>query len=258
MTGVLVVLGVASLVVGWFNIPKGLINLGELNGLFHHFLAPVTDRGSLVVANAIGAGMPHDTAALGPVIVGDVQHEGVLDVAYHGPEILLAIVSVLIAAGGLGLAWVLYGSGDLSKGRKLAKNPLLKPFWNISWSGWRWDDAYDALFVRGAMALYAGVLWIDRNIVDGIVNGAGRLSRGLGNEFRRLQNGQVQVYGLVMFLGVCLFLLYFALGLTRFLTNDPVMEIQNNRRDVPALSDVAPQGEQVSAVIESDHSRTEQ
>jgi NADH-quinone oxidoreductase subunit L len=152
--------------------------------------------------------------------VGDVMRDGSLYTGYHGPAILLAIVSVVVGAGGLLLAWWMYGSGDLSRSRKLSKGGL-QPFWNVSWNGWWWDDVYNAFFVGGAMRLYSAVLWFDKTVIDGIVNGVGHGATKISDEFRRLQNGQVQVYGLVMFIGVCLFLLYFALGLATFLGDKP-------------------------------------
>ncbi len=215
MTGVLIVLAICSAVVGLLNVPSGLIPLGDYNAMFHHFLAPVTDRGSLFVASEF-YGFTGGHAPYGALVVGDVTKDGALYADYHGPELLLAIFSVLIGLGGLGLAWKLYGKGNLEPARKLSIGGL-KPLWNVSWNGWWWDDAYNLLFVGGAMRLYRAVLWFDKNIIDGIVNGLGRVCNACGLEFRRLQNGQVQIYGLVMFLGVCLFLLYFALGMATFL-----------------------------------------
>lgn len=225
MTGVLITLAVCSLVVGWVNIPSGLIPLGGLNSLFHSFLEPVTDRGAMFIAQDI-FGYTDAKVPYGAVVVGEVMKDGALYGSYHGPELLLAIFSMMIAAIGLAIAWMLYKDGSLEKAGKLVKTPL-RPFWNISLSAWKWDEFYDALFVAGSWRTSKAVLWVDMYIVDGIVNGTGRVCRRLGVEFRRIQNGQVQVYGLVMFIGTCLFLLYFALGLSSFLKGD-------NQYDEPA------------------------
>jgi NADH:ubiquinone oxidoreductase subunit 5 (subunit L)/multisubunit Na+/H+ antiporter MnhA subunit len=217
ISGVLIVLAIASLVVGWFNIPKGLIPLGSLNSLFHHFLEPVTDRGALLVAQEL-YGYTGGTAPYGAIVVGQLMKDGALYADYHGPELLLAIVSVIIALIGLGFAYYLYGSGSLEKAKPLSTG-VLKPIWSISFNAWKWDDFYNALFVGGSWRLCEAALWFDRNIVDGIVNGIGAVARRFGVELRRLHSGQVQVYALVMFIGVCVFLLYFALGLSTFLGN---------------------------------------
>ncbi len=242
MTGVLLTLALFSAVVGFWNVPKGLIPLGDFNAMFHHFLEPVTDRGVLQVAQDYhqfeGAHAPY-----GPLVVGEVLKNGALYVDYKGPEVLLAFLSVLLAAGGLGFAWLLYGKGNLEPSRKLGSG-LLRPLWNISWNGWWWDDVYTFVFVKGSTRLYEAVLWFDKTVVDGIVNGTGTFCRGMGTEFRRLQNGQVQVYGLVMFIGVCLFLLYFTLGLATFLrdlrpTPPPAPEAAAQVVDPPGTNEAA-------------------
>lgn len=217
MSGVLILLAVCSLIVGWFNVPSGLIPLGSLNSLFHHFLEPVTDRGAMFVAQDV-FGYTGGKVPYGALLVGEVMQDGTIYAGYHGPELMLAISSMIIAAIGLAIAWKLYRAGSLEPSEKLARKAALRPLWNISFSAWKWDDFYDAVFVNGSWRTSKAVLWVDANIVDGIVNGSGRAARKCGVEFRRIQNGQVQVYGLVMFIGLCLFLLYFAFGLATFIT----------------------------------------
>ncbi len=218
MTGVLIVLAIASLVVGFLNVPSGIMQLpGNMNSAFHHYLEPITDRGTLHVAQAVW-GYTGEAVPYGAVVVGGVENQaGELYANYHGPELMLAVLSVLIALGGIGLAFYLYGSGSLTAAERLARNPVLKPLWSVSWRAWKWDDFYEAVFERGAMAFYSVVLWIDENIVDGIVLGTGRVSRAFSHWFRRVQNGQVQMYGLMMFAGVCIFLVYLAIALITFL-----------------------------------------
>ncbi len=220
MTGVLIVLAVASLLVGFLNVPSGIMQLpGNLNAMFHNFLEPVTDRGALHIAQTVW-GYTGEAVPYGAVVVGEVTtQDGQLYAGYHGPELLLAVVSVLIALAGIGLAFYLYGSGELTASEKLARNPVLKPLWSVSWSAWKWDDFYEAVFERGAMIFYGAVLWVDKYVVDGIVLGCGRVSQAFAAGFRRLQNGQVQVYGLLMFVGVCIFVVYFAIGLVTFLAD---------------------------------------
>ena len=58
------------------------------------------------------------------------------------------------------------------------------------------------------------VLGFDKLVVDGIVNGAGRVARRIGLEFRQMQSGQVQGYALWLLVGVnmiILILLFFTL-----------------------------------------------
>jgi NADH-quinone oxidoreductase subunit L len=59
--------------------------------------------------------------------------------------------------------------------------------------------------------VFAATQWVDTHIVDGAVNGVATVSMAGGKLMRRLETGQLQVYGLAMFIGVlviiaCLFI----------------------------------------------------
>jgi len=103
--------------------------------------------------------------------------------------------------------------------------------------GW-FDEIYRATLVRGLFLVSDAAAWMDRWIVDGIVNGLGWLtrqlaflsalvdrfivdglvnlvavvSRGLGKGFRTVQSGQVQTYLLVATLGAILLIWAVAAG----------------------------------------------
>jgi len=93
------------------------------------------------------------------------------------------------------------------------------------------DELYDATVISGTMGSARGLWTVDRNVVDGAVNGSGRLTiigswfsgltdrtvvDGLVNlvgwivqesshAFRRLQTGLVQNYALLMLVGIFAF-----------------------------------------------------
>jgi len=54
--------------------------------------------------------------------------------------------------------------------------------------------------------------WLDRNIVDGLVDTLGWIFRNLGPIIGRLQTGQVQSYGGVIVFGSLLIILGFLLS----------------------------------------------
>lgn len=203
MTTALVLLSGIALVVGFINVPTTIA--GEFGGKFHHFIAPVTDRGAAIIASSY---MRHDgaDAPLGPLVLTNNLEE-----PSHSTEKMLMGASALLALVMLfGVARAMFRNGP-EKEKALAGS--LGPLYQVSLNRWWWDDFYNAFFKDGAMIFARGVWRCDLGIVDGIVNGIGRAVRGLGEEFRRLQNGQVQVYGLVMVVGVVSFIVYFALGL---------------------------------------------
>ncbi len=97
------------------------------------------------------------------------------------------------------------------------------------------DELYDATVISGTLASGRGLWSVDRNVVDGAVNGTGRLTvfsawfsgltdrtvvDGLVNLvgriceegsfwFRRLQTGLVQNYALLMVFGVFAFVTFY-------------------------------------------------
>ena len=71
---------------------------------------------------------------------------------------------------------------------------LLGPLHRHAAVGFHLDALYDALFVRPAQASARLVRFLDREVVETYVRGAGALPRWLGLAVRRAQTGNVQTY----------------------------------------------------------------
>jgi NADH-quinone oxidoreductase subunit L len=83
---------------------------------------------------------------------------------------------------------------------------LLSPY-RLSSGKFFFDELYNWGVVK-PLEVFAGVLaWLDRYLVDGIVNLFGAVPRWLGAGFRNLQMGLVQFYALAMLLGLVVLLL---------------------------------------------------
>jgi NADH-quinone oxidoreductase subunit L len=68
------------------------------------------------------------------------------------------------------------------------------------------DELY-VWFVVKPIELAAAVLaWLDRNLIDAMVNFCGWIPRAAGSLFRSLQMGLVQFYALAMLLGMVVLL----------------------------------------------------
>jgi NADH-quinone oxidoreductase subunit L len=84
---------------------------------------------------------------------------------------------------------------------------------------WRVDELYDTVIVN-PLNQFAGFLknFIEKNVIDGAVNGTGKLVQYSARQIRLVQNGQVGYYILFMVLGmVLLFLCWFNdVAITRF------------------------------------------
>lgn len=70
------------------------------------------------------------------------------------------------------------------------------------------DELYEVLIVRRLFyrSLAGSIDWLDRNLVDGIVDSSAWLTRQLGRLIALSQTGQVQFYGAVIALGAVLIL----------------------------------------------------
>ena len=217
MAAPVLVLALLAMVLGFINVP------GAFGGgaHFHHFLAPVVDRGAEHVALLQNPAYMVDHAE-GESLYGPLVYSGVdprVGKPFYGGAKILATISIALGLLGLGLAWAMYGKGVSPAAESLAKR--FRSLHQISFRAWGWDDFYNVAFKDGTMRASEGVLAVDKGVVDGVVNGAAALCARIGDSIRRLQNGQVQTYGLVMIIGVCMFVIYFAVGLQGFLSAGP-------------------------------------
>jgi NADH-quinone oxidoreductase subunit L len=65
------------------------------------------------------------------------------------------------------------------------------------------DELYDHLVVRPVGALSRGFYTVvDRGLIDGIVDGSGRLVQGMGLMAGRIQTGQLNTYAFMILVGV--------------------------------------------------------
>ncbi|MBE0609928.1 MAG: NADH-quinone oxidoreductase subunit L [Dehalococcoidia bacterium] len=121
----------------------------------------------------------------------------------HGStfEIGIAISSSVVAVAGIGAAWAVYMKRWITSESIRA---TFAPFAIIFENKYYLDRIYEDLFVRtifqrGWNALLQAN---DRYVVDGIVNGSGRVAREASSRLKVIQTGQVQSYGLGVVAGV--------------------------------------------------------
>jgi NADH-quinone oxidoreductase subunit L len=125
----------------------------------------------------------------------------------HGPA-WLTPVSVGLALAGLVLAWLVYQRGAVSADALArALGPL--PAWAAQ--GYGLDALLTALYRGAILALGRLVGWIDRYLVDGVVNVASAATLRAGAELRRLQTGRAQDYLYGVTAGLLLILVFWRL-----------------------------------------------
>ena len=132
----------------------------------------------------------------------------------HEPYALLGIdgglilASVTVAGLGLMLAWRLFGVeiGGIRLGARPERVRELSarvPFlYRASLNKWWFDELNDLLFIRIGGRIADALFWFDRNVIDGTVNGVGRVTVEAGRGLRHVQTGRVQNYALGIALGL--------------------------------------------------------
>jgi NADH-quinone oxidoreductase subunit L len=131
--------------------------------------------------------------------------------ALFGIDGALILASVTVAAIGIVLAWRFFGVnlGPLRSKARLntvsaiaSANGATRFLYRASLNKWWFDELNDLLFIRIGGRIANGLWWFDRNVVDGAVNGTGRVVSSTGGRLRRIQTGRVQNYALGIAVGL--------------------------------------------------------
>ncbi len=209
MTIPLIVLAVFAALIGFVNVPKDFplfgAMMGDGAGWLGHFL------GSQLLEGA-------EHLAFNPIPV---------------------VFSLVVALGGLGLGWLVYGRNPMKAGQVDVVEKLGGLFTFLN-RRWMWDELYRKIFInplqwvadhysaaidkrvldvvlesvyRVGGALAGGFKTFDRTVVTGFSDWVGSVFKGAGEMGRELQTGQIQAYllsGLAMILVIVIaFLLMF-------------------------------------------------
>jgi NADH-quinone oxidoreductase subunit L len=117
--------------------------------------------------------------------------------AYDNKYVLL-LAAIVVAAAGIALSLAVYAKRRL---------PTIEP--KALENAW-WYDATVARLVGGpGAATFRGITMFDSRVVDGAVNGAAELARGVGSQVRRSQSGFVRAYAVILSLGTVVLLAWF-------------------------------------------------
>ena len=123
---------------------------------------------------------------------------------HHGPA-WLAPVSLGLAAAGIALAWAAYQRGVVDP-RRLAA--ALRPLDYAARHRYGLDALYAGLY-RGVMLGFSRLVgWIDRYLVDGVLNVLSAWTLRGGDRLRRIQSGRAQDYVYGVAFGVLLLLVW--------------------------------------------------
>jgi NADH-quinone oxidoreductase subunit L len=231
MTVPLVVLAILSAVGGLVGVPYALSG-GVLPNYFEQTLEPVVakapERGgetahgaTPAAAHAAGesaeAPAAHGNEGAVPQSVGEGEAgagqgattgaaQGELHAAEHAhdpaevaQERIFTGVSVLVGLAGIGLGLWYFGRRPLAQMPRLLENKYYV------------DELYDAAIINPIKTGSREGLWkiFDVGVIDGLVNGIARATRGLGSVARRAQPGFVRGYAAIILFGALGVITYF-------------------------------------------------
>ena len=166
MTIPLVVLALCAITAGWLGWPQSLGGSDH----FTKFLEPVFASEAQVL---------QEEGRAGQLAAGTKEEEH-----NTGTEWLLMGLSLAAAGVGWGMAWKNYRHADKGYTEPIAV--AAPPVYNTLMNKYYVDEAYDTVFtgrrklgdVRlGVLGLGEASAWFDTNVIDGVVNGAGWITR---------------------------------------------------------------------------------
>lgn len=127
--------------------------------------------------------------------------------AHESIDWLVVVLSNLVALAGIGLGWLIYSKKAIRQDLVSSGAPWLYKLLNRKYYI---DELYRAVIVTPLSAIGLLLNVIDEFIIDGAVRLVAAGTGGIGQLGRRVQNGQVQTYGLVTVLSIVIVVLAFA------------------------------------------------
>ncbi|MCE2470206.1 MAG: NADH-quinone oxidoreductase subunit L [Dehalococcoidia bacterium] len=162
----------------------------------------------LLAAAAIGAGYLGNATT---DVLGIPAHWFAATLHHKAGDVHIgvAVLSSVVAAGGIGLATLMYVRGVSFPAPVEA---ALRPLGALLRNRYYLDHLYEGLLVR--RIAYRGIFlaadWWDRRVVDGAADLTAWLGRNTGRALAQLQTGQAQAYGIAAALGAAAFILAYA------------------------------------------------
>ncbi len=215
MTVPLVVLAVLSTVGGLVGVPYAISSMtgGHPENYFEQTLSPVV---SPVPSNSeTGEGSTNELTWLSPKPQSIDGRPAVAPVGESpnaatggetpGPEEvsqerLFALISIAIAVAGIGIGWFMFNSQPLRQMPRLLENKYYI------------DEIYNSAIIDPIEETSREGLWkiFDLGVIDGIVNGLGRVVTYFARVVRYLQIGFVRGYAAIILAGALIIIGYFA------------------------------------------------
>ncbi|MGR3295332.1 MAG: hypothetical protein ACUZ8A_03745, partial [Candidatus Bathyanammoxibius sp.] len=211
-------LAILAAVGGYMGVPHVLGGGDKISNFFapnfgapevHGTVEPVVDGGSAEAAEVVEGEME---VVEGEAAEGGVEVAGGEAAEEHGPagspEMLLMLVSAVMAFGGIGLAYFFYMT-PAGKGVPTLLSEKFGAVYGVFINGWYFDAVYEVVFVdtymRGSEFFWKA---FDVAVLDKVVSGVAGIVLGIGGLLPGLQLGMIRWYATVMVLGAIIIILY--------------------------------------------------
>jgi NADH-quinone oxidoreductase subunit L len=205
----LMILAVGAVLAGYVGVPPALRGSNRIDQFLEPSFTVEAPAGESAGGHAatFGEQLSPGPGESQPVVAG---HE----TPQEAPELGLMLFATLVALGGIALSAYLFlvrrQMADMLATRFAGLHRLLLNKYYV-------DEAYNAALVKPIVEGSEHGLWrtVDAGVIDGSVNGIGRLVRGAGGVLRMAQTGSIRAYAASLFLGVVLVLGYLVLKLSQ-------------------------------------------
>jgi NADH-quinone oxidoreductase subunit L len=198
----LIVLAVGAALAGYVGVSPGL---GGVNHIATFLEPSFTVERPPPVAEGIRPPVEHEPGAPGSPATPTAPE------SHNAPgepsELVLMAVATVVALAGIAVSAYLFlkrREAAAALARRLAAiHRLLLHKYYV-------DEAYQAVIVDPVVTASEKGLWrgVDAGLIDGAVNGLGRLVRGTGAVLRTVQTGSIRAYAASLLVGVVLILAY--------------------------------------------------
>ncbi len=122
---------------------------------------------------------------------------GVHETEHVIAPIVVTLMTLTAVAGGVALAWVMYGTRAVPMSPPVA----VSPFTTAARKNLYFDSINEALLMRPGQYLTRALVYVDNRGIDGAVHGLAAGIGGGSGRLRRIQTGFVRSYALSMFGG---------------------------------------------------------
>ncbi|SEN51005.1 NADH dehydrogenase subunit L [Mesobacillus persicus] len=172
--------------------------------------SPVSMTGPMIVLGILAVVSGYVNTPWFGTFLGDWLVEGNEALGHghiEGPAWIM-IVATVVSLAGIYLAYLMYSKRSISRDWFTSRAPTL---YSIVVNKYFIDEIYQTTIVYATKAISLFLRFIEMFLVNGLVQLVTGIVRGLGKTGAKLQNGQIQTYGTVAFLGLAVLLLIFAL-----------------------------------------------